>query len=264
MRRVLVKAASEHLHLLREVAPEVRSVDDNVVNLTRRAETHSRPVHVLAARALRLPSIAHILPPARQQEVILCAKVLVRAGRRHAAHDRRAELKDGRCILREDRHGVAVESEARNAAVRVHQQADMGVRLVGNLVEQPAVPLARPALLLAQDRFPPAEPVLLDLVVRVGECAFDSDFGRVVAVEECRVDFYACNLAACCAQADDDPVCGLSVVAPCLPAIVPGAGVHEDAGPRDGCGFCGEVLGGGEPFVAKGDNLGAEGCRNQI
>jgi uncharacterized protein YcbX len=64
VRRFLLECASKHLDLLREVATEMCSVDDNVVNLSFRAQPNNGPINVLATRALCLPAIAHVLAAA--------------------------------------------------------------------------------------------------------------------------------------------------------------------------------------------------------
>jgi len=86
------------------------------------------------------------------------------------------------------------------------------------------MPLTGPAFLLAQNGIPSCVTCLLDLfffLVICYESALDSDFGRMVAVEMRRVDFYASNLSACCSEAQNDPVRGLCVVATRLPTIIP-------------------------------------------
>jgi len=40
--------------------------------------------------------------------------------------------------------------------------------------------------------------------------------------------------------------------------------VHEDAGPRDGCGLGDEVLGSCEPLVAESYDLGAKGSADEV
>ena len=80
----------------------------------------------------------------------------------------------------------------------------------------------------------------------------------MVAVEERRVDLHARDFSAGYAEADHHPVEGGGVVPAGLPAVVPGARVHEDARARDGGGFGGEVCCFGEPLVAEGEDFGAE------
>ena len=255
---LLVKLARKHLHLLREIAPKVRRVDDHVVDLAARAQLHDRPVDVLAARALRLPPVAHVLPAAREEEVVLCAEVLVGAGDCDAAHDGGAELEDGVCGRGEHGDGEAEEAEARDAAVGVHEEADVGVCLLCDAGEGPGVALRGSALLLVEDGFPAGEIVLLHgLLVRRRryEAALHRDLGRVVPVEEGGVDFYAGDAARGDAQAEHHPVGGLGVVAAGFPAIVPGAGVGEDARFADGGCGCDEVLCGGEPLVGGGEDF---------
>ena len=50
----------------------------------------------------------------------------------------------------------------------------------------------------------------------------------------------------------------------CFPAVVPGACIGEDAGFADGWGWCGEVVGGGEPFVGESEDAGAEGFGDEV
>lgn len=86
----------------------------------------------------------------------------------------------------------------------------------------------------------------------------------MVAVKVRRVDLEAAELAARDAELDDDPVEGLRVVAARLPAVVPRAGVREDAGLAYGRGRRREVLGRGEPFVGDGEDFGAEGLGDEV
>ena len=105
-----------------------------------------------------------------------------------------------------------------------------------------------------EDGLPAGVILALDLVLFVVGCeaALDSDFGGLVAVEEGGVDFDAFDFAGGDAEAEDYPVERLGVVAFCFPAVVPGAGVGEDAWFADGGFGVVEVFGGGEPFVGEG------------
>lgn len=86
----------------------------------------------------------------------------------------------------------------------------------------------------------------------------------MVAAEEGSVDFYSGNFTRCDAQTDDDPVGGLGVVATSFPAVVPCAGVDEDAWAADrGCRVY-EVGGFGEPFVTEGEDFGAQRGGDEI
>ena len=88
------------------------------------------------------------------------------------------------------------------------------------------------------------------------ETTIDTYFRRVVSVKEGSVNFNACDLAARDTEADDDEVKGRRVMSSCLPAIVPGTGMCEDAGFADRRSWGGEVGCCGEPFVAEGEDLG--------
>lgn len=196
MRRLLalVELPRKHLHLLREISPEVRRVDDDVVDLALRTELDNRPVNVLSARALRFPAVAHVLAAAREEEIVLCAEVLVGARYGDAAHDGGAELEDGVRRGREHGHCDAVQAEPRDASIRVHEQTDVRVRLVCDLLQQPAMPLTGAALLLRQYRLPPLEVLALDLLLVClirNKAALDRDLRRVIPVEEGSIDFHA-------------------------------------------------------------------------
>ena len=82
----------------------------------------------------------------------------------------------------------------------------------------------------------------------------------MVAGEESGVDFNAGDCPGCYAEADDDPVEGLGVVATGFPAVVPGAGEDEFGSVLDGGLGVDEVGGVGEPFVGAGEDLATEGC----
>jgi hypothetical protein len=90
------------------------------------------------------------------------------------------------------------------------------------------------------------------------------DFGRLVAVEESRVDFDALHFAGRDAEAEDYPVERLGVVSPCLPAIIPCSCVGEDTWFTDGRFGVVEVLGGGEPFVGEGEDARSEGAVYEV
>ena len=53
-------------------------------------------------------------------------------------------------------------------------------------------------------------------------------------------------------------------MSPRLPAVVPGAGVGEDARFAGGRGGCGEVGGRGEPFVREAEDAGGEGAVYEV
>jgi hypothetical protein len=80
----------------------------------------------------------------------------------------------------------------------------------------------------------------------------------VVAIEVRRVYFDALDFARSYAQAQDNIIVFCSVVAAGFPAIIPGTGEDEDAWFANWRGGCGEVGGFGEPFVAEGEDAGAE------
>lgn len=86
----------------------------------------------------------------------------------------------------------------------------------------------------------------------------------MVPVEVRRVDFDSRDAPGCDAQADDDPVEGVRVVAAGFPPVVPGAGVDEVARFADRGGGREEVGGGGEPFVGEGEDAGAEGRGDEV
>jgi hypothetical protein len=141
------------------------------------------------------------------------------------------------------------------------------VCFVGEALEGPRVALRGAAVVFAQDGFPAGVPGFLDFFFVGGggdEGALHGNGGCVVAVEECRVDFYAGDAPAGGAKAEDYPVSGRGVVAACLPAIVPGSAVYEYAGFADRGRGCDEVLGCCEPFVAEGEDFGAEGGRDEV
>lgn len=257
---LLARRRSENLHLLREVAPEVRRVDDQLLDHARRAELDDRPVDVLAARTLRLPAVAHVDAAAGQQQVGDAAEVLVGALDGDAAVDGGREVEDRVGVLRQHGDDGAEEAEARDAAVGEHLQAHVGVCLVCAGRQDPAVSLARAAFLFWQDSLPAGEVLALDLLLFVvgREAALHGDLGRLVAVEEGCVDFDALDFAGGDAEAEDYPVERLCVVSSCLPAIIPCSRVGEDAWLADGLFGVVEVLGGGEPFVGEGKDARSE------
>jgi hypothetical protein len=123
------------------------------------------------------------------------------------------------------------------------------------------------AFLFREDSFPACVARLLDfflLFLICDESTFDSDFRRVVAVEESSVDFYTCDLSTGCPEAENDPVGGFGVVATRFPTIVPCSGVDEDSGSANWGTWCDEVFGGSEPFVAEGEDFGSEGSGDEV
>jgi len=129
-RHIITSRRSKHLHFLREVSTEVCSVDNELLDHTGRAELDNRPVDVLAARALRFPTVAHVDAAAGQQQVRDAAEVLVGALDGYAAVDGGREVEDCAGVLREHRDDGAEEAEACDAAVGEHLQADVCVCFV--------------------------------------------------------------------------------------------------------------------------------------
>ena len=256
LRHLLARRRSENLHLLREIAPEMRRVDDHLLDHTRCAELDDRPIDVLAARTLGFPAIAHVDAAAGQQQVCDAAEVLIGALDGDAAVDGGREVEDRAGVLRQHGDDGSEEAEARDAAVGEHLQSHVGVRFVCAGGQDPAVSLAGAALLFWQDSFPAGEVLALDLLLFVVGCeaALHGDLGGLVAVEEGRVDFDALDFAGRDAEAEDYPVERLGVVASCFPAVVPGSCVGEDAWFADGRLGVIEVLCCGEPFVGEGED----------
>lgn len=116
---------------------------------------------------------------------------------------------------------------------------------VGGAGKQPALAARWPARLSGQDGGPAVESRLHDVgrqrILLVNESTLDHDALAVVADEVCRVDFHADDDAAADTQLYDDPVVLLLIVAACLPAVVPGSGVDEDARAVDRRGGSEEV-----------------------
>lgn len=266
---------SVHLDLLRVVPAEVGRVDEEALDEAGGAEADDGPVDVAPdTGAGRLPAVAHVLAAAGEEEVVLGAKVLVAAGDGDAAVLGGGEVEDGGGIGGEDGHGVAEEAEARDAAVGVHVEADVGVALLLLLlllllVQPPAEALRGPALAHAEDGLPataaaaPGQDLVVGAVVR-GEAALDGDVGGVVAAEEGGVDLDAGDGARGDAEADDDPVEGFGVVAARLPAVVPGARVDHLAGGADGRGRGQEVGGLGEPLVREAEDAAAQSGGDEV
>lgn len=256
-----------HLDLLREVAPEVSRVDDKTLYKCWCTKADNSPVDmVLPTGALRLPAIAHVLAPARQDEVVLGTKVLVAARHGDAAVLGGSEVEDRVPVIGEDGDGVAEEPEAGDAAVRVHVEADVRVALRSGPGQLPGKALRGPALLHAEDGLPAAARALPGehLGVIGAEAALNRDERRVVAREVGRVDLDAVDGARGDAQPDDDPIEGLRVVPARLPAVVPGARVHHLARLADGWRGREEVGGLCEPLVREAEDLPAEGGRDEI
>lgn len=183
-----------HLDLLGEVASEKCRVDYKALYERRRTETYDSPVNmVFATGALRLPAIAHVLAPARQDEVVLSAEVLVTARHGYATVLGGGKVENGVLVVGEDGNGVAEEAEAGDASVRVHVEADVGVALLGGPGQLPGEALRGPALAHAEDGLPAAAGALpgKDLSVVEAEATLDGDEGRVVAGEEGRVNLDA-------------------------------------------------------------------------
>lgn len=221
------------LGLLGEVAAEVRRVDDEALDERRRAQADDRPVDVvLAPGPRRLPAVSHVLAAARQDQVVLGAEVLVAAGDGHATVLCGRQVEDGLLVLGENRDRVAEQPEPRDTAVRVHVEPHVRVLLGRGFIEFPTEALLGPALVDAQDGLPFAPAALpgQDLIVVLAEAPLDGDGRRVVAGEVRRVDLDASDGPGGDAQPHDDPVEGLSVVPPRLPAVVPGARVDHLAG----------------------------------
>ena len=260
LRNLLRRRSSENLHLLREIAPEMRRIHNQLLDHTRRAELDNRPIDVLAARTLSLPTVAHVDAAAGQQQVCDAAEVLVGALDGDAAVDGGREVEDRAGVLRQHGDDGSEEAEARDAAVGEHLQSHVGVRFVCAGGQDPAVSLAGAALLFWQDGFPAGEVLALDLLLFVVGCeaALHGDLGGLVAVEEGGVDFDALDFAGSDAEPEDYPVERLGVVSSCLPAIIPCSGVGEDAWLADGLFGVVEVLGGGEPFVGEGEDARSE------
>lgn len=258
---------SVHPHLLRKVASEESSVDDKPLDERRRTEADDSPVDmVLPTGALRLPTIAHVLTPARQDEVVLGAEVLVTARDGDASVLGGSEVQDGVPVVGEDWDGVAEEAEAGDAAVRVHVEADVGVALARGPGQLPGEALRGPALAHAEDGLPRAARPLPgeDLGVVEAEAPLDRDEGSMVAGEVGRVDLDAVHGARGDAQPDDDPVEGLRVVPARLPAVVPGARVHHLARLADGRRGREEVRSLGEPLVREAEDLSSQGGGDEI
>lgn len=83
-------------------------------------------------------------------------------------------------------------------------------------------------------------------------------------MEETCVHFDALDGAAGNTQLDHDPVVGFRVVPASLPAIVPGAGVHEDTGTVDGRSRGEQIRGCGEELVGAGKDFGIQTRRGQV
>lgn len=130
LRNALTRRRRKHLYLLREVSAEVCSVDDKLLDDARRAELDNCPIDVLAARALRLPAVAHVDAAAGEEQVGDGAEVLVGALHSDAAVDGGREVENRAGVLREDGDDGAEEAEARDAAVGEHLQAHVGVCFV--------------------------------------------------------------------------------------------------------------------------------------
>ena len=119
---------------------------------------------------------------------------------------------------------------------------------------------ARPLAVHAAARAAPAPRV----VAEQSAARLDLDFGRVVAVEEARVELDAADGAAVHAEAVHDVVVGMRVVAAGLPAVVPGALRGEDAGFLDRGSGRGEVCGRTEEFVGGVEETGVQARGEEV
>ena len=126
--------------------------------------------------------------------------------------------------------------------------------------------LARTTFLLFQNRLPSRKilPLYLLFPAIIRETPLHPNLRRLIPIKKRRINLHTFYAPARYTKAEDDPVEGLRVVAPSLPAIVPGSGVGEDARFADrGCGRR-EVLGGCEPFVGEGQDAGSEGFGDEV
>ncbi len=128
------------------------------------------------------------------------------------------------------------------------------------------MPLTRLTLLLWQYGLPFCKRAAFDLLFPfiTDEAALDGNFRRLITIEERCIDLNASDSSRCNTQPNHHPIEGLGVVPASLPAIVPCACVGKYAGLVDWCGRCGEVVGGGKPFVGKREDAGAERLRYQV
>ena len=122
----------------------------------------------------------------------------------------------------------------------------MGVRLEtrrGGVCNPPRPSLRRPTSPRRQNRLPPSKVLLRNLLVArtstPRRCIGGLQLGLLAVVphKEARVGFDAVDHRTGHTQLDHDPIVGLWVVAARLPAVVPGACVHEHAWSVDGRGL---------------------------
>lgn len=142
----------------------------------------------------------------------------------------------------------------------------MGVLLLGRVLELPAESLRRAALLDAKNSLPTTTLALPreNLVIVLAEATLDRDGGRMVAVEESRVNLDTLDGARGDSQTNHNPVELGGVVSPCLPTVVPRTGINHLSGLADRGRRGDEVGRFGEPFVRETENFATESSRDKI
>ncbi|KAL8993540.1 MAG: hypothetical protein Q9188_007303 [Gyalolechia gomerana] len=193
--------------------------------------------------------------------------MLLTSPHHHSPHNRRTQLHLLLHRRQENRYHPSKQPKPRNAPIRKHAQSHMRNLPPIIFLDLPRLPPTSPASPIPQyfppTFIPPIHNPPISIIVHFIASLYPHPLS-MVPIEECGVDFHACDAPARYSELDDDPVVRCGVMPPGFPAVVPCACGDEDAGAADRrFGVC-KVGGGGEPFVGGGEDGGVEGGGDEI
>jgi hypothetical protein len=224
LRDLLVRVGGLKKDGRRVVTLEVSGIDFGLQQVTLITETDDDKVLVVgSARALRFPSVTHVLTTSRQEKVATRSIMLITDHDGMTTVAEVGKINDFRGVLGPDRLDSTVDTETSNTTIGDVVQTNMGINLTIGVVKQEVVVASRGEINLGEDLSPLD---ILSLGIAFGaESGFDGCSRSLVTSEVAGIDIETKDVASE-TKLDDSPIVS-GVVTLGFPTVHPSTLVGE-------------------------------------